>query len=365
VNSLRKSFAVNRDFVRFIRVLVAGAFALSAFGCVPLSRQHSAAPGGWEAMEVILKRIVPPQFPDRDFATTDYGALGDGEADCRDAFAHAIAACTKAGGGRVVVPAGRFLCDGPIQLADNVNLHLSEGATIKFGIQTERYLPVVLTRFEGTMLYGHSPRIYVRGATNVALTGRGTIDGSGRATLDLMKDRPRGASGTLRKMGAEGVPVEERVFGEGKWMRPSMIQFLQCTNVLVEGVTILDSPFWIVHPVLCHNVTVRGIRVEGMNGNNDGCDPDSSSDVLVENCVFRTGDDSIAIKSGRDQDGWRVGHPSENIVIRNITMGSRHSGLCIGSEMSGGVRNVFMEDCQLDSVSSALYFKGNLVLCLW
>jgi polygalacturonase len=140
----------------------------------------------------------------------------------------------------------------------------------------------------------------------------------------------------------------------------SLIQFLQCTNVLVEGVTILDSPFWIVHPVLCHNVTVRGIRVESMNGHNDGVDPDSCCNVLIENCVFRTGDTSIAIKSGRDQDGWRVGRPSENIVIRHITMGSRHSGLCIGSEMSGGVPNVFMEDCRLESVSSALYFKGSL-----
>ena len=315
----------------------------------------------WRPAEEILARIKAPVFPARDFQVTDFGAIGDGRTDSRAAFARAIAACTEAGGGRVVVPAGVFLSDGPVHLASNVNLHISEGATLVFGADPARYLPAVLTRFEGTMLYGHSPRIYVRDATNVAITGRGTIDGNGRATLDLMKDSPgRGGSGTLRRMGGEGVPVEHRIFGEGKWLRPSMVQFLECTNVLVEGVTLKDSTFWVVHPVFCRNVTVRSITVESMNGNNDGCDPDSSTDVLIEDCIFRTGDDAIAIKSGRDQDGRQIGRPSENIVIRRVTMGSRHSGLCIGSEMSGGVRNVYMEDCTVETVSSALYFKSNL-----
>ncbi|MBL9193144.1 MAG: glycoside hydrolase family 28 protein [Opitutaceae bacterium] len=316
----------------------------------------------WALRDEILRRIVPPTFPDRDFVVTAYGAVADARTDCREAFAKAIAACTQAGGGRVVVPAGGvYFCDGPIHLASNVNFHVAAGATVQFGLLPERYLPVVLTRFEGTLLMGHSPRIYVRGAKNVALTGQGTIDGNGRDTLTIMRNSPaRGGSGTLRQMGADGVPVEQRVFGEGKWMRPSMIQFLECTDVLIEDVRVIDSPFWVIHPVLCRNVTVRGVTVDSHNGNNDGCDPDSCSDVLIENCVFRTGDDAIAIKSGRDRDGWTVGRPSENIVIRNVTMGSRHSGLCIGSEMSGGVRNVFVEDCQLESVASAFYFKGNL-----
>jgi polygalacturonase len=257
------------------------------------------------------------------------------------------------------VPPGVFFIDGPIHLRSNVNLHLSAGATIKFGAEPGRYLPVVLTRFEGTLLHGHSPRIYARGETNVAITGKGRIDGNARATLDLMKSG-RGSPGDLRKMGAEGVPVAERQFGAGRWLRPSMIQPFECTNVLIEGVTIVDSTFWVVHPTLCRNVTVRGITVDSMNANNDGCDPDSCADVLIEDCDFNTGDDAIAIKSGRDQDGWKVGRASENIVIRRCLMRSRHSSLCIGSEMSGGVRNVFMEDCRLLSVSSAFYFKANL-----
>jgi polygalacturonase len=312
-------------------------------------------------MDAILKRIVAPTFPARDFAVTDFGAVGDGRTDAHAAFAGAIEACASAGGGRVVVPAGIFFCNGPIHLKSNVNLHVSEGATIRFSAEPDAYLPAVLTRFEGTLLYGHSPRIYARGQTNIAITGRGTIDGNARETLALMTSaKGKGNAGDLRKMGAEGVPVEQRVFGAGHWLRPSMIQPFECTNVLIEGVTIIDSTFWIVHPVLCRNVTVRGLKIDSNNANNDGCDPDSSADVLIENCDFHTGDDSIAIKSGRDQDGWKVGRPSENIVIRNCLMRSRHSALCVGSEMSGGVRNVFMEDCRLTDVSSVFYFKANL-----
>lgn len=339
---------------RLCRYLALLLLAVSAFVA-------PATADDWSEMAVILKRIVPPAFPARDFPVTEFGAVSDGATDSRAAILRAIEACAKAGGGRVVIPAGQFLSDGPVHLQSNVNLHLSAGATLLFGAEPARYLPVVLTRFEGTMLLGHSPRIYARGATNVAITGSGVIDGNARATLALMKDsKGKGSAGELRKMGAEGVPVEQRVFGEGRWLRPSLIQPLDCTNVLIEGVTVRDSTFWVVHPVLCRNVTVRGITVDSLNGNNDGCDPDSCRDVLIEDCVFRTGDDAIAIKSGRDQDGWRVGRASENIVIRRVTMGSKHSGLCIGSEMSGGVRNIFVEDCRALSVSSAFYFKANL-----
>jgi polygalacturonase len=346
----------------FRPLMRASRFAASLFGFVLLfAGGLRAAADDWNKMVAILARIVAPAFPARDFVVTDFGAVGDGRTDCRASIAKAIAACTAAGGGRVVVPAGVFLSDGPIHLQSNVNLHVSAGATLTFGAEPARYLPAVLTRFEGTLLMGHSPRIYARGATNVAITGTGTIDGNARATLALMKDSPgRGNAGELRELGAKGVPVAERVFGEGRWLRPSMIQPFECTNVLIADVTVKDSTFWVLHPVLCRNVTVRGVKVDSLNANNDGCDPDSCADVLIENCEFRTGDDSIAIKSGRDQDGWKVGRASENIVIRHCLFGSKHSGLCIGSEMSGGVHHVFMEDVRMLSVSSAFYFKANL-----
>jgi polygalacturonase len=338
--------------------------AIAVISFAALATAGSSAPAessDWSEAATILARIVPPVFPKHDFNVTEFGAKGDGATDNRAAFAQAIAMCAKQGGGRVVVPPGTFFCDGPIHLESNINLHVSEGATIKFGANPAQYLPPVLTRFEGTLLMGHSPRIYAKGATNIAITGNGVIDGNARDTFALFKTgKGRGNAGELRKMGAEGTPVEQRIFGEGRWLRPSTIQPFDCTNVLIEDVTVRDSTFWVVHPVLCRNITVRGIKVDSMNANNDGCDPDSCRDVLIENCDFHTGDDAIAIKSGRDQDGWKVGQPSENIVIRHCVMRSKWSALCIGSEMSGGVRNVFMEDCQVAGAASAFYFKANL-----
>lgn len=337
------------------------AWAVTALFATRSALATTSATADWSEQNEILARIVAPKFPARDFAITDFGALADGTTDNSSAFAKAIDACVKAGGGRVVVPAGTYQCDGPIHLRSKVNLHVVEGATIVFGPDPARYLPPVLTRFEGTLLMGHSPRIYVNGATDVAITGKGVIDGNARGTFALFKSSGgRGNAGDLRKMGAEGTPVEKRLFGEGKWLRPSTIQPFDCANVLIEDITVRDSTFWVVHPVLCRNVTVRGIKVESMNANNDGCDPDSCRDVLIENCDFHTGDDAIAIKSGRDQDGWKVGRASENIVIRHCVMRSKWSALCIGSEMSGGVRNVFMEDCQVVGAASAFYFKANL-----
>ncbi len=315
---------------------------------------------GWDQVDAILKRIVPPTFPERDFDVTRYGAVGDGVTDNKLAFAKAIADCVQAGGGRVVVPAGKYLTNGPIHLDSNVNLNVAEGAVIAFGTNPEDYLPLVLVRWEGTECYNYSPLIYANGKTNVAITGKGTIDGQAEGAWATWKKKQNPDKDVLRKMGNDGIPVVERIFGPGHFLRPSMIQLFDCKNVLVEDVTIKDSPFWIVHPTYCTNVTVRGINVDSWNTNNDGCDPDSSTDVLIENCVFNTGDDSVAIKAGRDQDAWRVGKPSENIIVRNCQMNSKANGLCIGSEMSGGVRNIFLENCKLGKLDSALYFKSNL-----
>ena len=324
---------------------------------------HAAATAeDWSGMDAILKRIEPPTFPKHDFVITDFGAVGDGRTDCRAAIIKAIDAGVKAGGGRIVVPAGTFFCDGPVHLKSGIDFHLARGATLTFGADPSRYLPAVLSRYEGTLYYGHSPRIYAKDAVNVAITGHGVIDGNARGTFALLKStrQSKGSPAELRRMGAEGVPVEQRVFAGGRWLRPSTLQLFGCTNVLIEGVTVRDSTFWCVHPVFCRNVTVRGVTVDSMNANNDGCDPDSCADVLIENCDFHTGDDAIAIKSGRDEDGWKAGRPSENIVIRHCTMRSRWSALCIGSEMSGGVRNVFMEDCRVPAAASTFYFKANL-----
>jgi polygalacturonase len=207
----------------------------------------------------------------------------------------------------VIVPEGTYWIEGPVNLKSNVRLHVSEGATIKFSPEPKHYLPVVLTRWEGTELFNYSPMIYVYQATNVAITGKGTIHGNSETTFATWKPNQDPDQLKLRQMGNDQVPVHERIFGEGHWLRPSMIQFWSCKNVLVEDVTIHDSPFWVIHPIYSTNITVRNVYVDSWNANNDGVDPDSSVNVLVENCRFETGDDSVAIKSGRDQDAWRVG----------------------------------------------------------
>jgi polygalacturonase len=321
------------------------------------------ASAGWEQVDEILSRIKAPRFPNRNFTITDYGAVADNERDCTDAFKMAISAANQAGGGRVVVPPGTFLT-GPIHLKSNVNLYVSDGAIINFFVDPNKYMPVVYTRFEGTECMNYSPLVYAYEQENIAITGKGILDG--RASDEnwwQWKRSQRGDVMTLGKMGDTNVPVSERIFGAGKQLRPNMIQPYKCKNVLIEGVTIKNSPMWHIHPVLSTNVTVRNVRVIGYGPNNDGCNPESSKDVLIEGCYFDTGDDCIAIKAGRNNDGRRVNVPSENIIIRNCQMKDGHGGVVIGSETSGGTRNVFAENCTMDSpnLDRALRIKTNSV----
>lgn len=342
---------------------LAGWVGLLVVGARGLVAGEPAVGLEWADVPAILARIRAPEFPARDFVVTDFGARGDGATDSLPAVRAAIAACHAAGGGRVVVPAGTFLLNGPIHLESNVNLHVSAGATLLFSGQPEHFLPVVLTRWEGVILYNYSPMIYARGAENIAVTGGGVIDGNARRefrgwAMGISKLQYP-AQERSRQLGAAGAPIAERIFGAGSYLRPSMIQPYECRNVLIEGVTIKDAPFWVVHPTFCTNVTVRGVTVDSQLINNDGCDPDSCTDVLIEDCRFRTGDDGVALKAGRDADAWRDGRRTENVVIRNCVFQSKINALCIGSEMSAGVRHVFMEDCRVEEGESCIYFKSN------
>jgi len=320
--------------------------------------------------QAILARITPPQFPDRDFPITDFGAVAAGDAG--DAIAKAIAACAAAGGGRVVVPAGRWRT-GAIRLESNVNLHVAGDATLVFDPDPRRY-PTVPTHWEGMECRNYSALIYAADETNVAVTGSGVLDGSAteetwwawkskadrarKIPVKQTADRDR-----LVEMVAAGTPPDQRVFGAGHFLRPNFIQPYRCTNVLIEGITLINSPMWEVHPVLCTNVIVRGVTARTLGPNNDGCNPECCRDVLIEDCVFETGDDCIAIKSGRNDDGRRIGVPSENIVIRRCSFKDGHGGVTLGSEISGGVRNVFVSDCRMDSpdLDRAFRFKSNAV----
>ena len=311
---------------------------------------------GWDMLPEILKRIVPPTFPDRDFKVSDYGARGDGVTDCNPAFKKAIAACTKAGGGRVVVGKGTWLSNGPIHLDNNVNFHVTKDAKILFGTNFDDYLPHVRVRWEGTECYNYSPLVYAYKKTNIALTGKGSLNGQAEKSWGLwpMKTKPKTTTNEeLREMNHKDVPVEDIKI----YAKPTFFEPFECTNVLIEDVTILDYPFWCVHPVYCTNVTIRGLIVDSHNSNNDGLDPDSCTDVLLEDCWLDQSDDCLAIKAGRDNSAWRKGRPCENIVIRN--MPSNFGGIAIGSEIAGGVRNVFFYDCKFES-GNVVYCKSNL-----
>jgi polygalacturonase len=347
-------------------------FTVGAAGLALAPRVGFAQADAWKTeYPKILARIKPPTFPGKEFSILKFGAKAGGEFDCREAINKAIDECTKAGGGRVVVPPGEFLT-GAIRLRSNVDLHVSKGATLKFSTDPKAYLPIVHTRWEGMELMHLSPLIYAFGETNIAITGEGTLDGQGKSFFWKWHGNPRyggnpdvisqrAARARLYEMMDKGVPVAERTFGEGHYLRPQFIQPYRCKNILIEGVKIIDSPMWEVHPVMCENVTVRKIHVASHGPNNDGCNPESCKDVLIDECFFETGDDCIAIKSGRNNDGRRLATPSENIIIRNCTMKDGHGGITVGSEISGGVRNVFAHDCKLDSADlwTALRVKNN------
>ena len=209
----------------------------------------------------ILRRIVPPTFAARTVRVTDHGAVGDGRTDSRAAFARAIDACSAAGGGRVLVPAGAGELDGPIHLKSHVELHLAEGATVRFSADPSHYLPLVLTRWEGTECYNYSPLVYAYQATDVAITGKGTLDGNGAAGFATWRAKQDADVNRLRQMGIDGVPVHERAFGPDHFLRPGMVQLFGCRNVLLDGFTLVDATFWSVHPVFCQNVTMRNVTV--------------------------------------------------------------------------------------------------------
>ena len=306
-----------------------------------------------------MPELERPTFPDRVFDIRDFGAVADGATMNTAAINEAISACATAGGGTVLLPSGLWLT-GPIHLLSNINLHAAKGATVRFSTRFEDYLPVVLTRWEGVEVYNYSPLIYANGADNIAITGSGTFDGQGEVWFNMRiwqkVDREK-----LWNSEANGIPVEERVYGsEEGALRPAMVQPLNCTNVLIEGPTFTRSPFWVIHPVYCDRLIVRDVTAVSHGVNNDAVDLDSCTNSLVEHSRFTVGDDAVAIKSGRDADGWRVGRPSENIVIRHITSIGGHGGAVIGSELSGGARNVLFHDIYFKDTVTALRIKSKI-----
>jgi polygalacturonase len=313
--------------------------------------QSSSAPE--REMEDLRKGIKAPQFPDKEFLITNYGAIGDGKTLNTEAFKKAIAACNESGGGRVTVPTGNFL-SGAIHLKSNVELHLVGSARIIFSTAPQDYLPLVFTRWEGMELMNYSALIYAYGQENIAITGTGVLDGGANANTwwSWNAGRPSKqvkARNLLQELNHQQTDPKTRIFGEGSFLRPNFIQPYNCKNILISGVEIIGSPMWNINPVLCENVTIDNVKIISHGPNTDGVDPESCKNVLISNCYFDTGDDCIAIKSGRDEDGRRINKPAENHIIDNCEMKDGHGGVVIGSEISGGARNIYAINCKMNS----------------
>ena len=330
----------------------------------------SAQAKGWDDAQYkqIEQSIRVPQFAQKDYVITKYGAkTTNPAAKNQKAIQKAIDKCSKKGGGRVIIPAGQKFLTAAIQLKSGVNLVVEEGAVLEFAFEPELY-PIVPTRWEGLDCWNLSPLIYAYQAKDIAITGKGTIDGGGSNETWWpwcgnvrfgMKEggiaQNQGARARLLKQAEDGIPMDERRYGPKDGLRPQMVNFNQCEGILIEDVTLLRSPFWVIHPLLSKDVTVRGVHVINNGPNGDGCDPESCDRVLIENCFFNTGDDCIAIKSARNNDGREggqgrfAGQPSKNIIIRNCKMENGHGGVVIGSEISGGCQNVYAENCEMDS----------------
>ncbi len=305
--------------------------------------------------------IKEPVFPDRICSITDFGAVGDGKTMNTNVFKNAITSCAQAGGGKVIVPAGVYLT-GPIRLESNIELHVERDAIILFSPSPKDYLPVVFSRFEGIEYYNYSPPIYASDATNVAITGTGTLNGQGNIHWWKIMAKANKYINGLYAMGDDNVPVEKRIFGdEVKGLRPAFIECINCHHVLIENIKIINGPMWTIHPLYSDHVIVRGVDIATAPGpSTDGIAIDSSTFVLVENSTFNTGDDAIVLKSGRDKDGWRVNRPTENVVIRDCTIKESHGAVAIGSEMSGDIRNVFGSDITINGSQFGFRIKGAL-----
>jgi len=317
-------------------------------------------------------------FPDRHFSIEDFGAKEGGSVKCTKAFADAIENATKAGGGYVTIPKGTWLT-GPIVLKDSVCLKFEEGSEILFSTDTDDYLPAVLSRHQGIDCYKHSSFIYAHNATNIGITGKAIFQGQGKLWWAHRKAIPKSADPfvTLMEMAEDGVPLEERIFDDisTTLLAPCFIMPIHCTNVLIEGITLRYGAYWTVNPVYCENVIIRDVSVHtigeyGRTRNGDGINLSSCKNVLVEDCLLNTGDDCITIKSGRGIDGYRKGMPSENIVVRHCESLEGHGGVVIGSETSGGVRNIYVHDCTFNGTDRGLRIKtargrGDAIENIW
>lgn len=333
------------------------------------------------------KRPVVQQtaFKKDSFFIQRYGAIADGKTLNTKNIQSAIDACHQKGGGVVVIPAGLWL-SGPLEIKSNVNLHLKQNALLQFTDDLSQY-PLVAGNWEGLPQMRNQSPLWATNATNIAITGKGIIDGNGDAWRMVKRDKltesqwkklvasggvlsedkktwyptEKSLKGSTMKNPGVIAPDKSPEFYEGikDFLRPNMLVFTSSKRILLEGVTFQNSPAWCLHPLMCQDLTVRNVYVKNpwYAQNGDGIDVESCKNVLIEDCTFDVGDDGICIKSGRDEAGRKRGMPTENVIVRNSTVYHAHGGFVIGSEMSGGARNIWVDNCTFIGTDIGLRFK--------
>lgn len=332
-----------------------------------------------------LPAVQLPLFKKDTLSITAYGARPDGLTLNTKSINDAIAACSKKGGGVVLVPTGMWLT-GPVELKSNVNLHLQKNAILQFTKDFDQY-PLVKGNWEGLPQMRNQSPLSATNQQNMAITGFGIIDGAGEAWRMVKKDKLTegqwkklvASGGMISEDGKTWYPSEKNFQGSKMknpgvisadkspgdyhaikdFLRPNLLVIANCKKVLLEGVTFQNSPAWCLHPLMSEHLTVRNIKVLNpwYAQNGDGIDVESCKNVLVENSSFDVGDDGICIKSGRDEAGRQRGRPTENVRVRNCVVYHAHGGFVIGSEMSGGAKNIYVENCSFIGTDIGLRFK--------
>lgn len=364
------------------------AFSFILLSCV---KQSDSVLSGdysdiYDGLEFSMEKVKEPLIPDYSVNIKDFGAVPDGQTLNTQAFADAIQKASDNGGGRVIVPRGIWLT-GPIVMKSNIDLHIEEGALVLFSRNFDHY-PLIETSFEGLETYRCISPVYAFDLDNIAITGKGIIDGSGDAWRPVKKSKMTSAqwkklvksggvlntnenvwypSGKSLK-GAEGsimnVPTGDLTKADYEaikdFLRPVMISMVKCRNVLLDGPTFQNSPAWNIHPLMCENVTLRNLTVKNpwYSQNGDGLDLESCKNAVIYNCNFDVGDDAICFKSGKNATGRRRGMPTENVIVKECIVYHGHGGFVIGSEMSGGVRNVHVSNCTFMGTDVGLRFKS-------
>ena len=334
-----------------------------------------------------MAKVQQPVFPDYSRSITEFGAVADGITLNTEAFAQTIDAVSQKGGGTVIVPAGLWLT-GPIVLKSNINLHLEENALVLFTADHTQY-PIINTSFEGLETRRCQSPISANGAENIAITGKGVMDGNGDTWRPVKKNKMTStqwkklvasggilnekgdvwypSEGSLKGANAckefnvpEGIETEEEWNSIRDWLRPVLLSFIKCKKVMLEGVTFKNSPSWCLHPLSCEDLTIYNISVSNpwYSQNGDALDVESCNRVLVLDSSFDAGDDGICIKSGKDESGRRRGEPCQNVIIRNNVVLHGHGGFVVGSEMSGGVKNIYVDNCTFLGTDVGLRFKS-------